>query len=317
MKTEKYLFLIAIAVVAQSCFPTNGNQKSKPSEPESKLEIIEDAYHFYVLGDWGRNGEFHQKDLADQMNKTGYIMEPEMIISTGDNFYPNGVASIDDYYWISSYEQVYSGSFLYCPWYVALGNHDYRSNPQAQVEYSNRSERWKMPDRYYFKDFETDDGASVRMVVLDTSPLNDKYHEEAKYKNVLSQDTTAQLAWMEEALSEEKDWKIVVGHHPLYTGGKRVEDKNYVRTHLENRLKKHKVDMYLAGHEHDLQHIKPEGSVHYFVSGAGSEVRPTGHLDETLFAQSIQGFLGRFNRKRQHLLPVRGSEWRGTLSIQH
>jgi hypothetical protein len=32
---------------------------------------------------------------------------------------------------------------------VVLGNHDYRSNPQAQVEYTKVSNRWKIPERYY------------------------------------------------------------------------------------------------------------------------------------------------------------------------
>ncbi|MBL7711152.1 MAG: hypothetical protein JNL13_01750, partial [Chitinophagaceae bacterium] len=30
----------------------------------------EKALHFLVLGDWGRNGEYYQKDVAQQMNKT-------------------------------------------------------------------------------------------------------------------------------------------------------------------------------------------------------------------------------------------------------
>ncbi len=286
------LICAALSFLAWSCTTSVGNNKVPENEQTGPdLKVIDDAYHFYTIGDWGRNGEFHQKDLAVQMNKTAYEMEPEIIISTGDNFYPNGVASVDDYYFISSFEQVYDGFFLFCPWYVALGNHDYRGNPQAQIDYSDISQRWNMPDRYFYKDIETDDGASVRFVYLDTNPLNDEYYEETKYAKVHDQDTTAQLQWMEKVLAEEKDWKIVIGHHPLYTGGKRVEDRNFVRDHLEDRLNKYHVNMYLAGHEHDLQHIKPEGSVHHFVSGAGSEVRPTGKIGPTLFAESIQGFL--------------------------
>jgi len=33
-------------------------------------------------------------------------------------------------------------------------------------------------------------------------------------------------------------------------------------------------EIYFTGHEHALQHQKPIGHTHYFVSGEGSEIRP-------------------------------------------
>ena len=36
-----------------------------------------------------------------------------------------------------------------CPWYGVLGNHEYRGNTQAMMDYSEISRRWNMPDRYY------------------------------------------------------------------------------------------------------------------------------------------------------------------------
>ena len=257
------------------------------------FQEIEDAYYVYTIGDWGRNGEDGQQELADMMGIAARKIEPEFIIATGDNFYPNGVASVQDPLWQSSYEEVYSAHSLNVDWYVVLGNHDYRGNPQAEVDYTNISRRWNMPSRYFHKDITTDDGASIRLVFIDTSPLNDEYYHEEKYKDkVIGQDTTAQLQWMDSLLAEKFDWKIVVGHHPLYSGGKRIDDQNFVRPHLEPRFEKFGVHAYLAGHEHDLQHIKPADKVtHHFISGAGSEVRPTGMLESSLFAESIQGFL--------------------------
>ena len=52
--------------------------------------------------------------------------------------------------------------------------------------------------------------------------------------------------------------KTVSGHHPLYCSCKRVEDDKDVKNYLEKVFNKHKIDLYLAGHEHDLQHIKPK-----------------------------------------------------------
>ena len=289
----KKLIYITLILTFFACQPTKSPEKSAPQLSEDFQEI-EDAYYIYTIGDWGRNGEYGQQELADMMGLAARKIEPEFIIATGDNFYPNGVASIQDPLWQSSYEEVYSAHSLNVDWYVVLGNHDYRGNPQAEVEYTNISRRWNMSSRYFHKDITTDDGASVRLVFIDTSPLNDEYYHEDNYRDkVIGQDTTAQLAWMDSLLAVDGfDWKIVVGHHPLYSGGKRIDDQNFVRPHLEPRFEKYRVDVYLAGHEHDLQHIKPANKVtHHFISGAGSEVRPTGMLESSLFAESIQGFL--------------------------
>ena len=267
----------------------------KPYSGLAELEELPEANHFYVLGDWGRNGFEHQKDVANAMQAAAHVVEPEYIFSTGDNFYPNGIASVNDPYWQTSYEQIYNGNMLYCPWYVALGNHDYRGNVDAQIEYSNISKRWTMPDRYYHLDKVLgDDETTARFIIIDTNPFEDDYYGEEKYAQaVASQDTNAQLEWLDNVLAEnEKDWTIVIGHHPFYTSGKRVDDTPFVRYHFEPVFERHTVHAAFFGHEHDLQHQKPDNIfTHHFVSGAGSEVRPTGKLEFTKFAESISGFM--------------------------
>lgn len=278
-----FLLVFAFATYAQ-------NQNRYPID--EKYVSLEEGYNFYVIGDWGRKGEEKQKTLANTMGDAAKVIEPEFIISTGDNFYPNGVASVHDPQWMSSFENIYSDFSLNCDWYVVLGNHDYRGNVQAEIDYSNISRRWNMPSRYFSFEKEADDGASIQFLFIDTSPLNDEYYFEDKYKNkVVGTDTTAQLNWLRKELTASTaTWKIVIGHHPLYTGGKRIDDENFVRPHLEPILKEYGVDFYLAGHEHDLQHIKPDGPTHHIISGAGSEVRPTVKLPISKFAQAIQGF---------------------------
>ena len=288
----RILLILIAAVVLWQCRPKSENQEKVIPQVSDQFIELEDAYQVYVLGDWGRNGEYGQQKLADLMNIAAAQVEPEFIISTGDNFYHNGIASVDDPYWLSSFENVYKGANLFCDWYSVLGNHDYRGNVQAQIDYTYVSRRWQMPDRYFTKDVVADDGAKARFVFIDTSPLNDEYYEELKYKQVTTQDTTKQLQWIDSVLNVDTDWKIVVGHHPLYTGGKRKDEINYVRMHLESILEKHNVSLYFAGHEHDLQHIKPgDKMTHHVVSGAGSDVRPTGKLDGTVFAKAVNGFV--------------------------
>jgi hypothetical protein len=56
-------------------------------------------------------------------------------------------------------------------------------------------------------------------------------------------------------------------------------------------MDKYKVDAYVAGHEHSLQHIVPEGKTQYFISGAGSELTSVDYLPGTKFAKSVNGFM--------------------------
>ena len=264
-----------------------------------QLQVQEKALNFLVVGDWGRNGQYHQKTVAEQMGNAAMTMDAEFIISTGDNFYPDGVISTGDPQWKSSFEEVYTAHSLFQDWNVVLGNHDYRSNPEAQIAYSKISRRWNMPDYYYAKKVAIDGDSTqkVLFVYIDTNPFVKKYYQDEKAKaNVAKQDTLAQIKWLNQMLSDPDPsikWKIVVGHHPLYCGGKRAksQDTNDIRRTFEPIFEKHQVDTYICGHEHDLQHIKPKGKTHYFVSGSGCEVRPTGNIDGTKFAAADFGFM--------------------------
>lgn len=60
---------------------------------------------------------------------------------------------------------------------------------------------------------------------------------------------------------------------------------------LEPLLTKYKVDAYLGGHEHSLQHLDPGNGVQHFVSGAASEITPVKEIPGTKFAASQYGFM--------------------------
>jgi tartrate-resistant acid phosphatase type 5 len=54
---------------------------------------------------------------------------------------------------------------------------------------------------------------------------------------------------------------------------------------------KGRADIFLAGHDHDLQHLKPEGGVHFFVSGGGGAgIRQPRPGPRSLFAIGVHGF---------------------------
>jgi acid phosphatase len=246
--------------------------------------------NFLVFGDWGRHGERDQRDVAAQMAVAAKDMDAKFIISVGDNFYENGVASVDDPQWQTSFEKVYSAPSLQVPWRVILGNHDYHANCDAQIAYAKTSPRWKMPARYFLQSEKIDAATTVDFFYLDTTPMVNSYHTDAHTKNqVATQDVAKQLAWFKDALAASTaPWKIVVGHHPIYSGGGHGDTAELIETVLP-LLHEHKVQAYFNGHDHDLQHLQA-GAVNLFDSGAGSQHTPTFYTKRSKFAKSRSGF---------------------------
>jgi len=84
---------------------------------------------------------------------------------------------------------------------------------------------------------------------------------------------------------------VVIGHHPIYSSSSKHGDAIELQGTYKKIMENNKADIYMAGHEHDLQHLRSANSnIDYFISGAGSEVRPTGTNNKTRFAESTPGF---------------------------
>jgi hypothetical protein len=246
----------------------------------------DNSLNFIVIGDWGRKGEYFQKEVAQQLANASVSLDADFFITTGDNFYPDGVASIHDPLWKSSFEDVYTQFGLQKNWYVTIGNHDYRGSVDAQIEYSKISRRWNLPARYYSKRFWIDGDSTQQVLIafIDTDPFIKSYYKDPNYREeMIKQDTAAQKRWLENVLSDTSSiikWKFVVGHHQAYTGGKRKEndDTKSIRYSFTPLFEKYKVNAFIAGHEHHLEYDKPEGLTHYFISGAGSATTPAEKL---------------------------------------
>lgn len=290
------LFFLTISLVYGQERPDHALNQITHHHQDLKQEI--DGIAFLAIGDFGRHGAFTQKEVARDMGTVAEILDLNFTISVGDNFYPTGVQSTQDYQWISSFESIYTHHLLHEPWFVALGNHDYEGNVQAQIDYSNVSRRWEMPNRYFERLIEIDNDQYLQLLVIDTNPMVSKYLKEPeKYLGINDQSTQEQLKWIEDKLSTTNPkivWRIVVGHHPLYSGGKRktAKETQEIQHLLEPVFEKHKVDAYICGHEHDLQIIKRNNKPFtQFLSGAGSELRESGRTEGTLFADAVPGFM--------------------------
>ncbi len=253
------------------------------------------ALNFMVANDMGKRGVSEQKNIATLMGKEAKYNGIEFIAVAGDPIHDDGVKSTDDSEWKDKYENIYTASSLMkIPWYVISGNHEYHGSVQAILDYSKISVRWKAPARYYSieKTIGTT-GDKCLFVFLDTPPLIDKYRTDDSYSDAGKQDFGKQLKWLDSTLVTSNDrWKIVIGHHPVYADTEKAEAE---RTDMQKRvgiiLENRKVDVYICGHIHNFQHIKPEGkTVNYIVNSSASASRKVNKTDGTIFCNPNPGF---------------------------
>lgn len=289
-KTKSLIRLASIAafVLCMSALPAS-------AQNEAAWKSLEKPLNFYLANDLGRNGYYDQMPIAELMGRMAETIDIEFVVAAGDVHHFEGVRSVDDPLWMTNYELIYSHPDLMLPWYPILGNHEYRGNTQAVVDYSKVSARWDMPDKYYTQVME-EDGATIRLVMIDTSPLLDKYREDTeKYPDAGKQDMDRQLAWIDSVLTAAtEDWVLVVGHHPIYAYTDKSEsERTDMQKRVDSILRKHgNVDMYLCGHIHNFQHIRKKGSdTDYVVNSSGSLSRQNVEpVDGTVFCSGEPGY---------------------------
>jgi len=254
---------------------------AKAIPPFIPFNIPQDAgVKFLVIGDWGTGGS-GQRGVAKAMVRTASDHGCDAVISTGDNIYPKGVTSVDDPQWERKFTGMYAAQGLTQPFYPTLGNHDYSFDPDAQIAYSRKNPQWKFPSRTYTSLLTGGDGTTVQLFSLDTQLVQTKAEGAAE----------RQRAWLDAELERSTArWKIVFGHHMLYSNGI-YGNLGRIRNTFEDVLTKHKVAIYLCGHDHDIQLLKPVNGVNYVVSGGGGGERDTSWGENTIYAATNKGYV--------------------------
>ncbi|MFZ4724492.1 MAG: metallophosphoesterase [Paludibacter sp.] len=252
------------------------------------------GYNFMIANDMGRNGYYDQKPIATQMGEWAGKANIEFVAAAGDEHHFNGVASVNDPLWMTNFELIYTHPELMLDWYPILGNHEYRGNTQAVLDYSNVSRRWVMPARYYTMVKKIDKNTSIRLVFVDTAPLIDKYRNNPEeYPDACKQDYKTQLHFIDSVLSVSTEkWKVVIGHHPVYAYTPKDEvERTDMQARLDPLLRKYKVDFYVCGHIHNFQHItQTDSPVDYIVNSSASGSRPVKAIVGTKFCNGNSGF---------------------------
>lgn len=204
------------------------------------------------------------------------------------------MASLQDPLWLTNFEWIYSHPDLMLDWFAVCGNHEYRGNTQAFMNYGQVSRRWMMRSKYYTKVF-NHKNTTIRVVMLDTTPLIDSYRQNTDvYPDAAKEDAQAQLAWLDATLKNaHEDWVVVLGHHPIYAYTTKKESE---RIDMQRRLlpvlhKYNNVAVYACGHIHNFQHIQKKGDpINYVVNSSSSLARPVKPIDGTVFCSPAEGF---------------------------
>ncbi len=250
--------------------------------------------NFIWASDLDKRGCFDQKVIANTMGEMAAAIKPKCMVLTGDTHHGNGVKSAHDDDWKERFEDIYTHPKLKkVDWMAAIGNHEYMGNPQGVVEYSEVNPHWTVTDRYYTRVFKKG-GLTIRFIMLDTTPLIDRYRNSKKHKDAKNQDKEAQLQWLNDVLSQAKeDWVIVAGHHPIHADtNKSKSERISMRESVNKILHEHdNVAMYLCGHIHSFQHLREKGSdIDYIVNSSASQGRVVKRTKGTVYCSPEPGF---------------------------
>lgn len=245
-----------------------------------------DRLNFIAFGDFGFTTPIQAENIR-MMHGYRDGTNVDAVFLMGDNFYNYGVRSTADPLW-----RVFEAAYTpWCPFYAVLGNHDYLGNVDAQLMY-NRTTRthWEMPARYYDRIFcPADNGFRVHVFFLDTFTLCPEQSRACSvpmgmhdFDRRYTRKDTEQYTWLGEGLAQCRcEWKVVVGHYPVFSNGVHGDSPELVRDLLP-LLRRHGVDFYLSGHDHDMEFMRKD-DINFIVSGTGCSSNPVRKSHESIY----------------------------------
>lgn len=292
-----------------------------PASPSFGAEPLDpSAAHALVIGDWGwsevgdtsRNGSGFQAQsmVARGMQRYAHLcgLRPDALLLLGDSWYGDLADGAQSPRWVEQFEKMYPIEAFPGPAYTMLGNHDYQTLPpevdkvQAELEYARngrgmdgKSTRWTLPSRWYTFDFPKK-SPLIHFIVLDSNmPRADGVWQHGHDSTLRPEEQAEQLRWLEDQLRKPRTtpFLAVLGHHPIYSNGPHGDHPVLIRE-WDPLFQTYKVDLYMAGHDHDLQHLEFEGhpTTHFLSGGGGADlyVLKVDGLDRGPYAQEVHGF---------------------------
>lgn len=247
--------------------------------PQAAPALEASAPHLMMIGDWGTD-RYPDQQVAVANAMKAWVdhrgVHPGALLLLGDNWYGDMGVGFGSSRWQSGFEQMYPTSHFPGPAYAVLGNHDYEyklgNKVDMQLGYARHvgSSRWTMPARWYTFQYPEKEPV-ITFICLDSNLPGTKSDPFPWSFTMTRKHREEQDAWFRAELAKPRTtpFLAVLAHHPLYTNGIHRDNKLLIRD-WDGLCREHKVDFWITGHDHDLQHIEFAGHPTSFViSGAG------------------------------------------------
>ncbi|MBM5800534.1 MAG: metallophosphoesterase [Cyanobacteria bacterium K_DeepCast_35m_m2_023] len=266
MKRRQLLQLLPWTVLGGVLAPLGRALAERTSPPPIQLP---GGLHVLATADFG-SGNRNQRAVGAQMGAINSRDPVDLVILGGDNIYAGPDWRDGD---LAGIEQTFNRPYreliaAKVPFHAVLGNHDIRTangDPQLAFKAFGMEGRW-----YRVRQ------GPVEFFMLDTNVNVPWQH---------------QLPWLKQALAASTaPWKVVVGHHPIYSAGLYGDDPALINR-LTPLFARYGVQLYINGHEHNYERTKPiAGTTYLTVGGGGASLRPVVANSRTAKAVSTYSF---------------------------
>lgn len=256
---------------------------------------VMEVRRFVAIGDTGTGSDMQIK-VGQSIGKACLDLGGcDFGMLLGDNAYDSGFDDENDPKFVDFFERPYG--HLGFPFYAVLGNHDLGGNGLGvsldlkkgdyQVLYGQRNPQWKMPAKYY----QVQEGP-VWMVGLNTTDIFfDRDRDQRRDVQ----------GWLNSA--PQRGWKIAFGHHPYISNGPHgnagryeglpfvpIANGEHVQSFMEDIVCA-QFDIYLCGHDHNVQDLKKICGTEFIVSGAGAKTTDLEGTNPVHYESDEPGFV--------------------------
>lgn len=262
---------------------------------------LDEPFSFAVIGDFGTGVRRpstpirRQREVARALERAVDRHGVRLILTTGDNIYAANRFLLwtrdsggEDDDWFFTFFQPYRYAINRVPVCPSIGNHDSRETEECD-------DREQVLDNFYLRArLATEEAAGraslgpglfyrfrvasdVELVCIDTS-------KEHFFRRGRLFEYPKHREFLRDAFPPAADgavrWRIPFCHHPPFCAGPLHHNTDRMEP-VVDLFERSGVRACFSGHEHNFQHSYWNG-INYFVSGAGSKIRPgtPGRTDE-------------------------------------
>jgi predicted phosphodiesterase len=230
---------------------------------------VDDNFNFLVIGDFGElrpawnYSELPCKVVSRSMKKFVDSEDISMVLTLGDNIYAE---STPGYFKdaVTIFCEIFHEILEKVPFYLSYGNHDYYDNKSRGMILDELNQNLISPEVpsnkiIVMKDFK------ISLTFLPCDLICHGKFESNTIKNecvkmLAKDDYSVEYLWLENHLkliSEDSSitWKFVIIHYPVFSISTTGMDSENLKTYLLPLLVKYKIDVLLAGHNHNMQYF--------------------------------------------------------------